>query len=84
MVVSSNLRLGLYSFSQLPCKTFPGDKDFVFLLRLTKADQLVAGGGHVISLSHARQVNEFIREVLTATSPPLLPDPQISSQATLG
>jgi pimeloyl-ACP methyl ester carboxylesterase len=51
-----------------PC-SFPlhqihGDRDLILPWRLTKPDVLVRGGGHVISLSHPVQVNDFIRSRL--------------------
>lgn len=41
-----------------------GDRDYVLPIRNTRPDKLVAGGGHVISLSHASEVNAFIESVI--------------------
>jgi pimeloyl-ACP methyl ester carboxylesterase len=46
--------------------TFPihqihGDRDPILPWRLTRPDVLVRGGGHVLTLSHPAEVNEFIR-----------------------
>lgn len=41
-----------------------GDRDFVLPSRLTKPDRIVAGGGHVISLTHPTEVNQYIRQTL--------------------
>lgn len=37
-----------------------GDKDPIMPARLANADELVPGGGHLISLTHPQQVNAFI------------------------
>jgi pimeloyl-ACP methyl ester carboxylesterase len=41
-----------------------GGRDLVLSPRNTKPDQLIPRGGHVISLTHAREVNEFIQTAL--------------------
>ncbi|QDT05087.1 Alpha/beta hydrolase family protein [Rubripirellula lacrimiformis] len=41
-----------------------GDRDWTLPLRYTDPDRIVAGGGHVISLTHPADVNDFIRHVL--------------------
>jgi pimeloyl-ACP methyl ester carboxylesterase len=41
-----------------------GDRDAVLPMRRTSPDTVVRGGGHVISLSHASEVNDFLRAVL--------------------
>jgi pimeloyl-ACP methyl ester carboxylesterase len=41
-----------------------GDRDFVLPARYTQPDTIVNGGGHVISLTHAGEVNEFLRSVI--------------------
>ena len=38
--------------------------DFVLPSRLTQPDRIVHGGGHVISLTHPNDVNDYIRRVL--------------------
>ncbi|TWU36510.1 Alpha/beta hydrolase family protein [Novipirellula aureliae] len=54
------------STPQFDCPIFHihGDRDMVLPIRHTTPTQIVAGGGHVISLTHAREVNAFIRLVL--------------------
>lgn len=42
-----------------------GARDFVLPSRYTKPNTLIARGGHVISLTHSREVNEFIRSVMS-------------------
>lgn len=41
-----------------------GSRDGVLPLRFTQPDAIVSGGGHVISLTHSKEVNDFIGEVL--------------------
>ncbi|TWU27982.1 alpha/beta fold hydrolase [Novipirellula artificiosorum] len=41
-----------------------GDRDMVLPIRHISPTQIVAGGGHVISLTHANEVNAFIGSVL--------------------
>ncbi|MCA9173934.1 MAG: alpha/beta hydrolase [Planctomycetales bacterium] len=49
-----------------PVYRIHGERDRVIRLRcrLTPPGRVVPGGGHVISLTHAREVNDFLREVL--------------------
>lgn len=42
-----------------------GDRDFVLPSRYTNPDTIVAGGGHVISLTHPSEVNAFILSAMT-------------------
>ncbi len=42
-----------------------GDRDMVLLARLTTPDHLVRGGGHIVSLTHPQEVNEYLTKVLT-------------------
>jgi pimeloyl-ACP methyl ester carboxylesterase len=42
-----------------------GERDMVIPLRYTAPGKIVAHGGHVISLTHPNDVNEFIRTALT-------------------
>ena len=42
-----------------------GDRDYVLPLRYTKPNTIIAGGGHVISLTHPTDVNDFIRSVIS-------------------
>jgi pimeloyl-ACP methyl ester carboxylesterase len=39
-----------------------GERDRVLPARRTTPDEIIAGGGHVISITHADKVNEFIRK----------------------
>jgi pimeloyl-ACP methyl ester carboxylesterase len=50
----------------VPCPIFQihGDRDRVLPIDRTRPDRIIRGGGHVISLTHASQVNEFLRETL--------------------
>ncbi|MCO8123219.1 alpha/beta hydrolase [Stieleria sp. TO1_6] len=41
-----------------------GDRDFVLPMRHTSPGTVVAGGGHVISLTHPSDVNDFIRRAM--------------------
>ena len=41
-----------------------GQRDFVLPIRHTEPDTVVAGGGHLISLTHGEQVNAFIRSAI--------------------
>ena len=45
-----------------------GDRDWTLPLRYTDPDKIVAGGGHVISLTHPGEVNSYIREILCQKS----------------
>ena len=51
----------------LECPVFHihGDHDFVLPIRYTQPTAVVSGGGHVISLTHPSDVNEFIRSAMT-------------------
>jgi pimeloyl-ACP methyl ester carboxylesterase len=48
---------------QVDCPIFQihGDCDRVLPIACTQPDAIIRGGGHVISLTHAREVNAFIR-----------------------
>lgn len=52
-----------------------GDRDVIFPLRNVTADLTVKGAGHLVSLTHSRQVNQFLRErmgtALTEGWPPV-------------
>lgn len=52
-----------------PVYQIQGDRDFLFPHQLTAPDVLIRGGGHLISLTRGKQVNEFIRECLLKSSP---------------
>jgi pimeloyl-ACP methyl ester carboxylesterase len=46
--------------AKVPVRHIHGNKDRVFPIRDVTPDEVVDGGGHVISLTHGEQVNEFI------------------------
>lgn len=41
-----------------------GEKDHLIPLRRVQPDQVILGGGHLINLTHPREVNEFIRKCI--------------------
>lgn len=43
-----------------------GDRDPILPWRLTRPDVLVRGAGHVLTLSHPREVNDFLRSKMNA------------------
>ncbi len=45
----------------VPVARIHGDRDRILPHRLTRPDVLVRGGGHLISMTHADLVNEFLR-----------------------
>lgn len=49
---------------EFPIRQIHGKNDFVFPISRLEPDATVEGGGHVISLTHPRKVNAFIRESL--------------------
>ncbi len=57
------------STPNLDCPIFRihGDRDYVLPIRYTQPEAVVAGGGHVISLSHPSDVNDFLRSVIIKT-----------------
>ena len=52
-----------------PVHQIHGERDAILPWRLTRPDALVRGGGHVLSLSHPRQVNAFLRERMATAGP---------------
>ena len=46
----------------IPVRQIHGDRDHVLPHTLTTPDRLVRGGGHVLPMTHAEEVNEFLRE----------------------
>ncbi len=48
--------------SKLPCPVYHihGDADKIIPIQRVHPDEVVHGGGHLINLTHAKQVNEFI------------------------
>lgn len=51
---------------RLDCPVFHihGDRDWILPMRYTRPTKIVAGGGHLLTLSHPNIVNDFIREVI--------------------
>jgi thioesterase domain-containing protein len=45
-----------------------GDRDHVFPISCVEPDEIVVGGGHVISMTHGRQVNEFLCKTISRFS----------------
>jgi pimeloyl-ACP methyl ester carboxylesterase len=45
-----------------------GDADRTLPIRYTRADRVVAGGGHLLPLTHAQAVNEFLRQAGAAAA----------------
>ncbi|MEZ6089602.1 MAG: alpha/beta hydrolase [Pirellulaceae bacterium] len=48
-----------------PVLQIHGDRDFVLPSRYTRPDVVIAGGGHVISLTHPSEVNDFIESAVS-------------------
>lgn len=46
----------------IPVRQIHGDRDHVLPHRLTTPDRLVHGGGHVLPMTHAEEVNQFLRD----------------------
>lgn len=46
----------------IPIRQIHGDRDRVLPHTLTTPDRLVHGGGHVLPMTHAEEVNEFLRQ----------------------
>lgn len=42
-----------------------GDRDWVFPIQRISADKTITGAGHLMSLTHADQVNSFVRQRMT-------------------
>lgn len=63
---SFNQVLQWRSSPELSCPVYKihGEKDHVFPLACTQPDAVVEGGGHLISLTHGREVNQFMRACL--------------------
>jgi pimeloyl-ACP methyl ester carboxylesterase len=45
-----------------------GDRDWTLPFRYTDPNKIVAGGGHVLSLTHPGEVNAFVKNVLSQKS----------------
>ena len=50
------------SYNDVDVRHIHGDRDNVFPISCVEPDEVVAGGGHVISMTHGPQVNEFLRK----------------------
>lgn len=50
------------TYDDVDVRHIHGDRDNVFPISCVEPDEIVVGGGHVISLTHGEQVNEFIRK----------------------
>jgi pimeloyl-ACP methyl ester carboxylesterase len=50
---------------RVPVFHIHGDRDWILPLKNVSANRVVHGGGHLITLTHASQVNEYIREITT-------------------
>jgi pimeloyl-ACP methyl ester carboxylesterase len=48
----------------IPIRQIHGTRDRLIPARKVSADELIAGGGHLINLTHAEQVNHFLRGVV--------------------
>jgi len=49
--------------ADVPVRQIHGRKDRVLPAARARADELIADGGHMINLTHAEQVNRFLRDV---------------------
>jgi pimeloyl-ACP methyl ester carboxylesterase len=49
----------------VPIHQIHGARDRVLPARRTRADVIVPGAGHVLSLAHVDEVNRFLRERMT-------------------
>lgn len=54
--------------NQILIRQIHGDRDRVFPIRNIEADEIVKGGGHVISMTHSDQVTEFLRREMNLIS----------------
>lgn len=50
----------------VPVRNIHGSADRLIPLRLVRPDRVVAGGGHLLTLTHPREINEFLAQ---ATAP---------------
>lgn len=53
------------TYDDVDIRHIHGDRDNVFPISCVEPDEIVAGGGHVISMTHGSQVNEFLRRHIT-------------------
>lgn len=45
-----------------------GERDWTLPLQYTDPDEIIAGGGHVLSLTHPKEVNNYLNKVLSETT----------------
>ncbi|MEM9943683.1 MAG: alpha/beta hydrolase [Planctomycetota bacterium] len=50
------------NYDDVDIRQIHGSHDHVFPVRCVEPDEIVSGGGHVISMTHGPQVNEFIQK----------------------
>lgn len=50
------------TYPELEVRHIHGDRDRIFPISCVQPDDIVRGGGHVISMTHPQQVNQFIRK----------------------
>lgn len=50
------------TYDDVDVRHIHGDRDNVFPVSCVEPDEIVIGGGHVISMTHAPQVNKFLRK----------------------
>lgn len=55
----------------MPVHQIHGDSDRIIPLQRVRADEIVPGGGHLINMTHAQQVNAFIERHLALHPSPL-------------
>ncbi|WP_230253867.1 alpha/beta fold hydrolase [Rhodopirellula halodulae] len=53
------------SYDDVEVRHLHGNRDPIFPVSCVTPDEIVRGGGHVISMTHASQVNEFLRRSLS-------------------
>ncbi len=46
-----------------------GNRDFVLPAALTTPDSVVRGGGHIVTLTHPQEVNEYLTRVFRRGMP---------------
>ena len=65
-VVQAIMRWNPTPLEGIPVFHIHGADDFIIPARKVEADVLIPGGGHMINLSHADDVNAFLRRALDA------------------
>jgi len=54
--------------AEVPVRHIHGAEDRVIPARRARADVLIADGGHLINMTHAEQVNRFLRQAAEGTA----------------